>query len=122
MSNSVIVISDPQFTSEVIDASQPVLVYFWASWCGPCRLMSPAIEAVATQYNDRLKVVKMEVDPNPEAVAQCQVEGVPALRLFQQGKVIDATEGRSDTGTASPTQTAQARNPCLSYGPVPPCS
>lgn len=93
MSNSVLVISDPQFASEVIDAPQPVLVYFWASWCGPCRLMSPAVEAVATEYGDRLKVVKMEVDPNPEAVAQCQVEGVPALRLFQEGKVIEATEG-----------------------------
>lgn len=93
MSSSVIVISDPQFNSEVLDASQPVLVYFWASWCGPCRLMSPAVEAVASEYGNQLKVVKMEVDPNPEAVAKCQIEGVPALRLFQQGKVIEATEG-----------------------------
>jgi thioredoxin 1 len=91
--SSVITISDPQFSTEVLDASQPVLVYFWAGWCGPCRLMSPAVEAVASQYGDRLKVVKMEVDPNPDAVAQCQVEGVPALRLFQDGKVLEATEG-----------------------------
>lgn len=93
MSSSVVVISDPQFASEVLDASEPVLVYFWASWCGPCRLMSPAIEAVANQYNDRLKVVKMEVDPNPETVAKYQVEGVPALRLFQDGKLVEAVEG-----------------------------
>lgn len=93
MSSSVVVISDPQFSSEVLDASQPVLVYFWAPWCGPCRLMSPAVEAVASQYGDQLKVVKMEVDPNPEAVAKYQVEGVPALRLFQQGEVIEAIEG-----------------------------
>jgi thioredoxin 1 len=93
MSSSVVVISDSQFNSEVLDASQPVLVYFWAPWCGPCRLMSPAVEAVASQYGDQLKVVKMEVDPNPEAVAKYQVEGVPALRLFQQGEVIEATEG-----------------------------
>lgn len=93
MSSSVTIISDPQFSSEVLDAAQPVLVYFWASWCGPCRLMSPAVEAVASEYGERLKVVKMEVDPNPEAVAQCQVEGVPALRLFQAGKVIESTEG-----------------------------
>lgn len=93
MSSSIAIISDPQFSSEVLDAAQPVLVYFWASWCGPCRLMSPAVEAVASQYSERLKVVKMEVDPNPEAVAQCQVEGVPALRLFQDGKVIEAIEG-----------------------------
>ncbi len=93
MSSSVAIISDPQFSSEVLDAAQPVLVYFWASWCGPCRLMSPAVEAVASQYGERLKVVKMEVDPNPEAVSQCQVEGVPALRLFQDGKVVQSIEG-----------------------------
>lgn len=91
--SSVVTISDPQFSEEVLGAGQPVLVYFWATWCGPCRLMAPAIEAVAAQYGDRLKVVKMEVDPNPEAVAQYQVEGVPALRLFQDGQVIESTEG-----------------------------
>ena len=93
MSSSVTIISDSQFTTEVLDAAQPVLVYFWASWCGPCRLMSPAVEAVASEYGEQLKVVKMEVDPNPEAVAKCQVEGVPALRLFQEGKVVESTEG-----------------------------
>lgn len=93
MSSSVIVISDPQFNLEVLEAPQPVLVYFWAAWCGPCRLMSPTVEAMASKYSDQLKIVKMEVDPNPETVAQCQVEGVPALRLFQQGKLIEATEG-----------------------------
>ncbi len=91
--SSVVTISDPQFSEEVLDAGQPVLVYFWATWCGPCRLMAPAIEAVAAQYSDRLKVVKMEIDPNPESVAQYQVEGVPALRLFQNGQVIQSTEG-----------------------------
>lgn len=91
--SSVITISDSQFPSEVLEASQPVLVYFWAAWCGPCRLMAPTIEAVAPQYSDRLKIVKIEVDPNPQAVDQCQIEGVPALRLFQEGKVTQATEG-----------------------------
>jgi thioredoxin 1 len=91
--SSVVVLSDSQFASEVLEASQPVLVYFWAAWCGPCRLMSPAVEAVATQYGEQLKVVKMEVDPNPDAVSKYQVEGVPALRLFQNGQLIEATEG-----------------------------
>lgn len=92
MSN-VVTISDPQFSEEVLGATQPVLVYFWAAWCGPCRLMSPAVEAIAQQYGERLKVIKMEVDPNPDAVAKYQVEGVPALRLFQNGEMIQATEG-----------------------------
>jgi thioredoxin 1 len=91
--SSVIVISDSQFQTEVLEAEQPVLVYFWASWCGPCRLMSPSVEAVATNYSDWLKVVKMEIDPNPTATAQCQVEGVPALRLFKDGQLIESTEG-----------------------------
>jgi thioredoxin 1 len=91
--SSVIVLSDSEFASEVLAASQPVLVYFWASWCGPCRLMAPAVEAVASQYREQLKVVKMEIDPNPATVAQYKVEGVPALRLFQNGELIESSEG-----------------------------
>lgn len=91
--SSVTAISDKEFEAEVLQANQPVLIYFWASWCGPCRLMSPTINWAATTYSDRLKVVKMEVDPNPETVKQYQVEGVPALRLIQDQQVLEATEG-----------------------------
>lgn len=87
------VITDLEFEQEVLKADQPVLVYFWASWCGPCRLMSPLIDGVATNYADRLKVFKMEVDPNPDSVAQCKVEGVPALRFFQDGALKETSEG-----------------------------
>ena len=66
--SKVIAIKDTEFETEVLKADQPVLVYFWASWCGPCRLMSPLIEEAANNYSDRLKVVKMEVDPNPGTV------------------------------------------------------
>ena len=90
---SVITISDSEFETEVLKATQPVLVYFWASWCGPCRLMTPLIDSVAETYGDRLKVVKMEVDPNPVAVAQYKIEGVPALRLLKNGEVIESLEG-----------------------------
>jgi thioredoxin 1 len=93
MSNGVISITDAEFETEVLEANQPVLVYFWASWCGPCQLMSPLVNSVAATYNDRLKVVKMEVDPNPATVKQYQVEGVPALRLIQDNKLIASTEG-----------------------------
>jgi thioredoxin 1 len=89
----VTTITDADFESEVLQADQPVLVYFWASWCGPCRLMSPLMDGLASQYGDRLKIVKMEVDPNPNAVAQYKVEGVPAIRLFRKGEVIEASEG-----------------------------
>ena len=93
MSNSVIAISDADFETEVLKASQPVLVYFWAAWCGPCRLMSPLINSATEPYQDRLKVVKMEVDPNPDTVKQYKVEGLPALRLFKDGEVVESVEG-----------------------------
>lgn len=93
MSGSVLEITDPQFAQEVLDVDQAILVYFWASWCGPCRLVSPSISWAAQEYGDRLKVVKLEIDPNPNAVAHCQVEGVPALRLFKGQAIVASHEG-----------------------------
>jgi len=91
--SSVLSINDDQFANEVLKAGQPVLVYFWAAWCGPCRLVSPSVDWAATNYSDRLKVVKLEVDPNPESVKQCKVEGVPALILFKDGELVESREG-----------------------------
>jgi thioredoxin 1 len=93
MSKGVITITDAEFETEVLKAEQPVLVYFWASWCGPCQLMSPVINVAATQYSDRLKIVKMEIDPNPLTVKQFQVEGVPALRLVKGDQLLESIEG-----------------------------
>lgn len=92
MSN-VIEISDSQFDNEVIKENQTVLAYFWASWCGPCRLVSPSINWISENYNDRLKVVKLEVDASPDSVAKCKVEGVPAFRVFKQGEIVASYEG-----------------------------
>ncbi|NEO38266.1 MAG: thioredoxin [Moorea sp. SIOASIH] len=92
MSN-VITIEEKDFEIEVLKAQQPVLVYFWATWCGPCRLVSPSVDWVAENYSDRLKVIKMEVDQNKDAVAKCKVEGVPALRLFKNGELAQSHEG-----------------------------
>lgn len=91
--SSVKTITDAEFESEVLTATQPVVAYFWASWCGPCRLMSPVIDWASQEYGDRLKVVKMEIDPNPQSVSRCAVEGVPALRLFHNGEQVEALEG-----------------------------
>ncbi|MGL5082817.1 MAG: thioredoxin family protein [Microcoleaceae cyanobacterium] len=93
MSQSVVVIQDSDFESEVLNAEVPVLAYFWATWCGPCKLVSPSIEAIAGAYRDRLKIVKLEVDANPTAVGMCGVEGVPALRLFRDKQVVQSHEG-----------------------------
>lgn len=91
--SKVIEISDSQFENEVIKENQTVLAYFWASWCGPCRLVSPSINWIAENYNDRLKVVKLEIDASPDSVANCKVEGVPAFRVFKQGKIVASYEG-----------------------------
>ena len=93
MSKGVITITDAEFESEVLKAEQPVLVYFWASWCGPCQLMSPLINLAANTYSDRLKVVKLEIDPNPTTFKKYKVEGVPALRLVKGEQILDSTEG-----------------------------
>lgn len=92
MSN-VVILSDPEFETEVLKSPTPVLAYFWAPWCGPCRLVSPSIETIAADYSDRLKVVKLEVDACPESVKAYKVEGVPALRLFHNGDPIATHEG-----------------------------
>jgi thioredoxin 1 len=91
--SGVNVIGDQQFTSEVLESSQPVAVYFWADWCGPCKLVSPSIDWLAQNYADRLKVVKMSIDGSPASVKAYSVEGVPALRLFRQGQLIHSYEG-----------------------------
>jgi thioredoxin 1 len=91
--SSVTVINDAQFESEVLQADLPVLVYLWAAWCGPCKLVSPSIDWIAENYRDRVKVVKMEVDPNPETVKAYKVEGVPAIRIFKGNEVVQTWEG-----------------------------
>ncbi len=91
--SKVIEIGDAEFDLQVNQTDKPVLVYFWAPWCGPCRLVSPSINWVADNYSDRLKVVKLEVDPNPESRTKCQVEGVPALRLFKDNDIVVSHEG-----------------------------
>ena len=91
--SSVIQITDTEFDQEVLKTDKLVLVYFWATWCGPCRLVSPSVDKIADEYSNRLKVVKLEVDPNPVSRAKFKVEGVPALRLVKQGELIESYEG-----------------------------
>jgi thioredoxin 1 len=86
-------ITDSQFETEVLQSDQTVLVDFWAPWCGPCRLIAPLMDWAAQTYGDRLKVLKLEVDPNPETVSRYQVQGIPTLILFRAGEIIARTEG-----------------------------
>ena len=85
-------INDAAFEQE-IQGQTPVLVDFWAEWCGPCRMMSPTVDAIATDYNGRLKVGKLNVDENNQTAMRFQVRGIPMLLLFKDGKVVDQRVG-----------------------------
>ena len=90
---SVLQLTDANFQAEVLECSSPVLVDVWATWCGPCRLMAPMMDWAAEVYAGRLTVGKLEADPNPASRDRMQVQGLPALVLFKDGKEIARHEG-----------------------------
>ncbi|MGO2415177.1 MULTISPECIES: thioredoxin [Cobetia] len=87
MSERVAQIAERDFESAVLESEQPVLVDFWASWCGPCKTVAPTLEALAEEYAGRLNIVKIDVDEAPELAARFGVRGVPTLMLFLGGNV-----------------------------------
>lgn len=86
-------ITDDNFQQEVIEAEGKVLVDFWASWCGPCRMMGPVIDQIAEEYGDNLKVGKLNVDENPDSAMKYQVMSIPTLILFENGQVVNKMVG-----------------------------
>jgi thioredoxin 1 len=86
-------VSDGSFDQEVLKAQVPVLIDFWAPWCGPCKAISPVVEQLAGEYGDRIKVVKMNVDDNPQTPSRYGVRGIPNLILFKGGEVADQIVG-----------------------------
>lgn len=86
-------VTDKDFENEVINSGGPVLVDFWAEWCGPCKTLLPIVEEVATDMDGKLKVVKMNIEDAPETPAKYGLRGVPTLMLFKEGKVIDTRVG-----------------------------
>jgi thioredoxin 1 len=86
-------VTDKNFESEVLQAKLPVLVDFWAEWCGPCRAISPIIRDLAAQYGDKVKIVKMNVDENASTPAKYGVRAIPATMAFSEGRVVDQIVG-----------------------------
>jgi len=88
-----ITLTDANFQKEVLENSQPVLVDFWADWCGPCHMIAPAIEELATDFEGRAKVGKLDVDANGKIAAQYGIRSIPAILLFKDGQVVDQVLG-----------------------------
>lgn len=85
--------TDQNFDNEVLNSNLPVLVDFWAPWCGPCRMVAPVVEEIAKEYKGKLKVVKLNTDENQEVAFKYGIRSIPTLGIFKGGKVVDAVIG-----------------------------
>lgn len=86
-------VTDSSFDADVLQASQPVLVDYWAEWCGPCRMIMPILEEIAVEFADRVKILKLNVDESAATATKYGVRGIPTLMLFKNGKVLATRAG-----------------------------
>ena len=93
MSDNVIHATDADFTQQVLESDVPVLVDFWAPWCGPCRMIAPALDQLATEYAGKAKVVKVDIDQNQATALKYHVRSIPMLLVFKNGQVQDTQVG-----------------------------
>ena len=93
MGIAISVVTDSDFDSEVLQASGPVLVDFWAAWCAPCRMIAPVVEEVARELNGQVKVVKMDIDANPATPGKLGIMSIPTLIIFKDGQAAERTVG-----------------------------
>jgi thioredoxin 1 len=98
---NVLTFTDENFEAEVLKSDKPVLVDFWAEWCGPCRMIAPTVEALAAEYAGRVKVGKMNVDESPETPPRYQIRGIPTLLVFKNGQVADQYVGVTSKETVA---------------------
>ncbi len=87
MSDKIVQLADDTFEKEVLQADVPVLVDYWAEWCGPCKAIAPVLDEIADEYGDRLKIAKLNIDDNPDTPPAYGIRGIPTLMLFKNGEV-----------------------------------
>lgn len=98
MSDTVSDISDSEFEEQVLKSNLPVLVDFWAPWCGPCKMLTPIVESVSEDFKERLKIVKINIDNNPDVAAKYGIRGIPTLLLFKEGSNVGTHIGMIGKG------------------------
>mgnify|MGYP000452874714 FL=1 len=87
MSEHILYVTDDSFEQEVIKSSEPVLVDYWAEWCGPCKMIAPILDEIASEYSGKIKVAKLNIDDNPQTPPKYGIRGIPTLMLFKDGNV-----------------------------------
>ncbi|MDC0423220.1 thioredoxin TrxA [Methylophilaceae bacterium] len=93
MSNEIIHLSDETFKKEVIESSIPVLVDYWAEWCGPCKMIAPILEALISEYDGKIKIAKLNIDENPQTPTKYGIRGIPTLMIFKDGNIESTKVG-----------------------------
>ncbi|MDP6735154.1 MAG: thioredoxin TrxA [Nitrospinaceae bacterium] len=92
-SEKVVTITDAEFESSVLQSDKPVILDFWAEWCQPCKMLSPTVEAIADEYDEKIKVGKLNVDDNPNTATKYGIRGIPTLLFFKGGEVVQQMVG-----------------------------
>ncbi|HEY9658526.1 MAG TPA: thioredoxin [Allocoleopsis sp.] len=100
---SAAAVTDETFEQEVIESSVPVLVDFWAPWCGPCRMVAPVVDEIAEQYSGQIKVVKVNTDDNPSVASKYGIRSIPTLMIFKEGQRVDMVVGAVPKTTLAST-------------------
>ncbi len=88
-----VTVSDTTFTDEVVNSDKPVLVDFWAAWCGPCRVVAPVLEEIAAEKEDQLKIAKLNIDENPQIAQQLGIVSIPTMILYKNGQAVEKIIG-----------------------------
>jgi len=97
-SDKIATFTDGNFDDDVLKAATPVVVDFWAEWCGPCRALAPTMDALATDYGTKVRIGKLNVDENPQVTMRYMVRGIPTIMLFKGGQMVDQVVGAVDKG------------------------